>query len=74
MEKDEKAVFTINYQGIVFHCEVSMAVDGYMVSLDDAPAASIGLNDNATWEQRSGKPLPQDLIEKIGNKIEQHYE
>lgn len=74
MQNEEKAIFNINYQGIVFRCEVSMAIGSYAVFLDGDPAGSIQMNGNGAWEQKSGKPLPQDLIDLIGGKIEQHYE
>ncbi|GAA4326037.1 hypothetical protein GCM10023149_28630 [Mucilaginibacter gynuensis] len=55
------------------NCKVVMENEFYDVYFDGRWMAAIAHTDEWTWIQASGVPLPENIIEEIGARIESEY-
>lgn len=66
--------FKENINGVEHDYRITQHANHYGVEFDGIVIAELKLNELGLWEQTSGVKLPPEVIEKIGDKIEDHYE
>lgn len=76
-EIDTQFEFSLLYAGEIVSCKVQTIADGQelleRIYFNGEIRGALVMNDMAEWVQRDGIPLPDEIIETIGNKIEDHY-
>lgn len=72
-EEIDSFYFKETISGIEHDYRITQNEGYYGVEYDGEIIAELQLNDYEGWMQSAGVPLPQNLIEMIGQKIEDHY-
>ena len=74
MENNPVTGFGLSYNEELIYCEAVMTDEGYEILFNGNWRARIELNEIDIWMLAAGAPLPQTIIDEIGNKIEEHYD
>ena len=74
MENETESLsFNMPYAGKDTDCHIKMTDSGYDILFDGEFMASMATDENDVWRQTAGAPIPADIIEIIGDKIESRY-